>query len=50
MKSIWYTYRIRIEATKGTMALGAAFDALQATGAIYEVEFIRATSAKEEKS
>jgi len=45
MKAIWYTYRIKADATEGTAKIEAA---LKATGNTYE--FIRATPAKEEAS
>jgi hypothetical protein len=42
MKAVWYTYRIKADATEGTSKIDAA---LKTTG--HEFEFLRATPAKE---
>jgi hypothetical protein len=50
MKSIWYTYRIKVRAEKGTLALQEALAALVEDGEIEAHEFVRAAPAKEEKA
>jgi hypothetical protein len=47
VKSIWYTYRVKVAAEKGTMELQEAFSSLVTQKKIEAVEFLRATPAKE---
>jgi len=47
MKSIWYTYRVKVKAEAGSTAVSNALLQLHANGDIEEYEFVRATPAKE---
>jgi hypothetical protein len=49
MKSIWFTYRVKVAADKGASVVSDALLKLHADEKIEEYEFVRATPAKEEK-
>jgi len=50
MKSIWYTYRVKVNAEQGAGAVSDALLKLHGEENIEDYEFIRATPAKEEKA
>jgi len=49
MKSIWYTYKVKVKAEKGTSAVSDALLKLHAEGEIEEYEFVRAIPTKDAK-
>lgn len=49
MQTIWFTYRIKVNAVAGTFHVQEALDALVKSAKIEAYECIRATPAKESK-
>lgn len=49
MRSIWFTYRVRVNAEKGATAVSDALLKLHAEDKIEEYEFVRAAPAKDPK-